>query len=625
MTPSLDRLPFDILFYIASSLQLDDVVHLGQTCHQLKALLDERTLYRSIVEAFPHTDEARLARAGTVTYKQVHQAIYDRRDAFSNAHPFSARILGQGQTFLYRQGIICVLTGYLVHVSDVRSASASDAVELDLTTIIRPTLESNFSIFGYFKPFLMYHSDGILAVYVEVENHSNSGYLFVISTAKNLGRHSRVVRAFPIAESSKLFVRHNSQYLYYGTHTGIGDDGHHKWEISGVSLDGQHPLSALERALLFEGFHGTDIGSTVAFEIYNDHFYAVSNQGTYGVEEADWTSFYHCVMFPLNNPTMDKVEKDKCVYRRQHAQGPIHDSWTNLSLQLSERTNEVVIIESRCEWERASSQKSRTFYTSKFNVNTKPSSGVESPCNEIPKTLLLPENDLFVDRTDCMPNPKQYSWSRHPEFSADVTSPRSFILAKTKFRAYNYSCTSFLDLVEDDQCCNNPSMPPCLRIRVGSQRPKSLNVSPLNSKSRSRVDGAEPEFEDFTQYQNSPIRMWPPPASRCACSKRLHGILNPPPLASGLSPSRTVIGVLDERTLVYMVKPGRPYGASDENTLGTIVMVDFTRPWEHPHNTPSPLFECNNKLGADSADGCNASCWEWTLGQKRLCTNKMCK
>jgi hypothetical protein len=50
MTPFLDQLPFDILFYIASNLHLDDVVHLGQTCRQLKALLDERTLQRCVVE-----------------------------------------------------------------------------------------------------------------------------------------------------------------------------------------------------------------------------------------------------------------------------------------------------------------------------------------------------------------------------------------------------------------------------------------------------------------------------------------------------------------------------------------------------------------------------------------------
>jgi hypothetical protein len=50
MTSFLDRLPFDILFYISSSLHLDDVVHLGQTCRQLQVLLNERTLQRCVVE-----------------------------------------------------------------------------------------------------------------------------------------------------------------------------------------------------------------------------------------------------------------------------------------------------------------------------------------------------------------------------------------------------------------------------------------------------------------------------------------------------------------------------------------------------------------------------------------------
>jgi hypothetical protein len=46
----LDQLPFDLLFLISFSLHFDDVVHLGQTCHKLKGLLDERTLQRRIVE-----------------------------------------------------------------------------------------------------------------------------------------------------------------------------------------------------------------------------------------------------------------------------------------------------------------------------------------------------------------------------------------------------------------------------------------------------------------------------------------------------------------------------------------------------------------------------------------------
>lgn len=50
MNPTLDQLPFDILFCVTANLSLEDIVHLSQTCHQLSALMNERTVCRSIIE-----------------------------------------------------------------------------------------------------------------------------------------------------------------------------------------------------------------------------------------------------------------------------------------------------------------------------------------------------------------------------------------------------------------------------------------------------------------------------------------------------------------------------------------------------------------------------------------------
>lgn len=533
---------------------------------------------------------------------------------------------------------MCLLAGDTVRMSDVRSTSGT--VQLNLTVIIRPVLESAFAISGSLNFYLMYYSDRVLAIYVETESRPNIGYIFAICVKEQFTGASRVLTAFQLTTSSKLFVRHTARYLYYGTHSGFGDDGHHKWEVSGVSLDERFPLPGTERPLLFEDFHGSDIGSTVAFEIYNDYFYAVSNQGTFEVEEVDWTSFYHCIRFPLNNPVIKEMQKDERVYRRQHAQGPIHDSWTDLSLQLSEYTNEVMILESRREWAQASSRQSRTFYTSKFYARPKWSSRASSPSEQDADTVLLPDNDLLVDLLDSsnkpnwMPTPKQYRWSRHPEFTKSDTTPRSFILAKTKFRAYNYSCRSFLDLVEDERCCNDPSKPGCLRLRVGSRHESSLNIPPLDVKGKGRAEDAESTFEDHVQYRNSPIKMWPPPASRCPCSQRLHDIMNPQ-LPLGPSHARSVTGVLDDRTLVYMVKPGRSYGASDDSTLGTVVVVDFTRPYAVTDRTPSipaTMRRVDSKMEGDDAgngekeaNDFNTSHWQWTSGQERRCKARTCR
>ncbi|KAF3009880.1 hypothetical protein E8E13_010755 [Curvularia kusanoi] len=342
----------------------------------------------------------------------------------------------------------------------------------------------------------------------------------------------------------KLFARHDTEYFCFGTHTARGSDGHLKWIITYFRYDEVSAEMNMGKVLL-EDFHGTDIGSTVAFEIHNGYFYAVTNQSTYEVEEVDWTSFYHCIRFPLHKPRIDQEPKQqaKRVYRRQHAEGAIHDSWTDLTLQHDEGTNDLYIVESRREWIGASSKQARSFYTARLSLG-QTDSGEEfwgPTCSDVdtgPQGL-LPENDILTTvldsshRATYMPTPKLYSWTRHPEFPYmgwDSPPPRSFILARTKFRAYNYSASAFIDLVEDGNCCPNrhSSAPPCLKLRIGSRR-----VAPAGFKCHYYEDGGHcyedgstvakytvasyPDckkrtpFEDDEQYRYTPVRMWPPP------------------------------------------------------------------------------------------------------------------
>lgn len=506
-----------------------------------------------------------------------------------------------------------MLDGYIVRLSDVHTTSGP--FQLDLHSLIRPMLDTTEK----FKVSLLYYSDDILAVHVTNEGRPNYSHIFAIDTTARPLHGKRVVRALQLASDSRLFVRHNSRYLYYGTHTGIGDDGHHKWEIDGVALYKEHPLPKREHALLLDNFHGTDIGSTVAFEIHNDYFYAVSNQGTFEVEEIDYTSFYHWVRFPVDQPLSEAVESNERLYRRQHQQGPIHDSWTDLTLQIDECTNETVIVESRREWVQASSRQARTFYVTKLGIEDQRLGALYSMEDGVEEQLL--PNDIMTTLLDSsnncnwMETPPQHSWMQHPEFSREHSSPRTFILARTKLRAYNYSCSSFLDLVEDDRCCSDPSKPPCLRLRIGSRR--EIDPSPPPSKGKERMDDTLPVFEDSTRYRHSPIRMWPPSAQRCPCSARLHNILIPK-LSSGPTHTRTVTGVLDDRCLVYMVKAGRSYGDDEDSASGSIVVVDFSRP-------VAP--RCNDM--ADSAcivDKPNEQQnWQWSPGLEKRCRAGMCR
>jgi hypothetical protein len=521
-----------------------------------------------------------------------------------------------------------VQTGSIVHVSNLHFPA--DVVTLDLFKIMFDDDASEPGVVSELSFEMMYYNDEILAVLVQSGRYDS--WIYCIKTTPGLHNDDRLLRIVVVGpDNSKLFVRHTSQYLYYGSHTGISpNDGHHKWKIWGVALRPTLNMPAQqEQPLLLEDFHGSDIGSTVAFEIHAGFFYAVSNQGTYEVEEIDWTSFYNCIRFPLHDPVYKALQTDARVYRRQHAEGAIHDSWTDLTLQHDEETNDFFVVESRREWLGSSSKQARTFYTTRMSFSPPNSlDNPDSPDASSSAPPQLPANDILTtlldssSRANYMPTPRQYSWTRHPELGSSDIAQRSFILARTKFRAYNYSCSTFMDLVEDDKCCPDRSLssPACLRLRIGSRRvapPTLPSATGTNDKANLQqanqpTDG---DFVDQTHYRYTSIRMWPPPASTCPCAAHLHRILNPTltsPCGANIL-QRNITAISDARSIVYMIAPSNPYAYStpshsQSNTaLGTIVLVDFGR------SAPTSPTPATHELR-----------WDWMPGQQKRCRSGTC-
>jgi len=71
--------------------------------------------------------------------------------------------------------------------------------------------------------------------------------------------------------TTKLFVRQNGSFLYYGTHSALGSSGHHEWLIQGFDLTTGLPVT--EKPLQLFDFVGSEIGSTTCFGIHNGYFY----------------------------------------------------------------------------------------------------------------------------------------------------------------------------------------------------------------------------------------------------------------------------------------------------------------------------------------------------------------
>lgn len=465
---------------------------------------------------------------------------------------------------------MCYVDGDVIRILDIHQAAKVEQI-IDLNRIGLQVWKGG-KLFA--RAELLHYQDGILS-FLYRSPLSNGKYdteetwLMAINIRTNIPKDTKRVRLAMIVQNSKFFVRHDSRYLYVGTHDGMGSHGHHEWVMQGYDLSNGHPSSSLQLPNLF----GTDLRQTVIFEIYDGYLYAVSNQSSFEVEEVDWTSYYHCYRFPLNDPKFERLQQEK-IYRRQHREGPINDSWTDLGLHEDERTGHLFITECRREWKAGISTQQRTYYRSD------PLAFSDEPVEADTGPIRYPENDPLVKTLD--PKSRALYSETIPRIprnhqSEPITDTKTFILAKTKYRTFIPASSAFFDLVVDDYPPRQPTpTPPAprhwqqqVRLRIGSR----ILSSPIDPTTKllyeptpieDPIPGSEEHFTDRG------IGLWPPATAH----PELLDLLNP-----ALAPDSTnrmigdVFAVADERTLVFM--PAPMYRPDGENR--NIVLVNFDR------------------------------------------------
>lgn len=468
---------------------------------------------------------------------------------------------------------MCYVDGDVIRILDVhRAADLEQIIDLD---------RIGTQVWKGGKPFgraeVLHYQDGILS-FLYRSPLSNGQYdteetwLMAINIQNNIPTAKRV-RLAMIMQNSKFFVRNDDRFLYVGTHDGRGNHGHHEWVLQGYDLSNGHPSSSLQLPDLF----GTELRQTVIFEVYDGYLYAVSNQSSFEVEEIDWTSYYHCYRFPLRDPTCQRLQRQK-IYRRQHREGPINDSWTDLGLHKDERTGDLFISECRREWKDGVSTQQRTYYRSD------PLAFTEEAFDADAGPIAYPPNDPLVKALDDKNRPlysdpvPRIPRNYQPEpIAATRNFPLAgtFLLAKTKHRTFIPASSAYFDLVVDGYPPRHPTpTPPCprhwqqqLRLRIGSR----ILSSPIDPATKllyeawpkeDPIPGSEEHFTDRG------IRLWPP----ATAPPELLDLLNPAVVPDSTSRMiGDVVAVADERTLIYM--PAPLFRHEGENRR--IVLVNF--------------------------------------------------
>ncbi len=553
-----------------------------------------------------HTKEARLARDGVITYADAARRVFRRREAFATAQPHSVLVLGYGTSYLYQSGVLCYIHGQHIRVLNVHDAVQTENV-IHIPTLIGLAVYTDSAKHIGQLTFLNY-CDRILACLYEVGDDGGKAWLVAIDIRPGPATRRRIRLALPLETTEKLFVRHNKKHLYYGTHSGTASHGHHEWIIKSFELHGPTEQPSLQ----LSNFVGSDLACTVAFEIHNDYFYALSNQTSFDVEEVDWTSYYHCLRFPLDKPQKECIQVNREIWRRQHIEGPINDSWTDLGMRVDERSGELLIVEGRREWQDGGSESLRTFYTQKieFRLNDELEAlkAEESSGDGIQSTSTssclqaLPIDDPLTSTLDENSKPhwapprkrlkRDYHPERDPEEERCSTQNRIFTLAKTRYRTYNPCSSSFLDLVLDNRVSASIA-PNCLlghqiRLRIGSRK---------RAKLKRNEDTGHVIPEEQERFVDRGIRLWPPENT----PTDLINILNP-----SLNTSE-VEATSDERSLIYMAEFPPP---SQERA---IIFINFDSAIRF---TGLPILNLKSSQGA-IADG-NICQYDVMLEPRRL-------
>lgn len=530
--------------------------------------------------------------------------MFDQREAVRNAAPYSASTLAYATDFIYSLGTLCYMSGDEIRILDTHHRSREEQV------ISGQILASRFrtgpslmnlpdDLLGHTT--LLAHADNILVLLCE-ETTGPASWLIALDVRdsdtikRTIGPCSRVRLRRRLASKTKLFVRHNKDYLYYGTHTALREDGHHEWLIQGFNLRTGGLVST--KHLRLAEFVGFDIGSTACFEINDGYFYAVSNQTSFDTEEVDWTSCYHYIRFRLDDTAPNLTLRK--IWRRQHHEGPINDAWTELFLHSDEQTNQLNIVEVRKEWLGGGSLCTRTSYSTAFTEPQDEALILERPNfpsnNQLSRTLDEHSKPSWVEKP-----PIRIPKSCHHEHTSTSHFQNEFIRARTKHHRYNSSAHAFVDLVtEDIRIPNSVRSKDLLRLRSGSRIPASPLISndsssdPVDLILRPQIEGHDGEFiEDSEEaFKDTTISLWPPTHA----PTELFDLLCPGGRAGA------VHAVSDERSIVYMAGSPSPRHGGQR----ALVMISFDPGWGHDglRRLHGGRIKARNLDGIQIVEGC---------------------
>ncbi|GAW13004.1 hypothetical protein ANO14919_023800 [Xylariales sp. No.14919] len=558
----LQRLPYELVAYIAEGLDIEDVFHWSLCSKHFQYIIREDLFCKPVVMAkVPGTLEAREALE-TGRFSRALRRLAKRRNALSQASPYFVGIVACADTYGFFNGKLCYIIESRpqrwLRILDIHRSTNQELV-VDIPRLIFQAVPRAAKCRKYkFK--VLYQAAGIVSCLFSFAMPVTENWLLILKP-----HTGQLLETYRLSSIARLFVRNNDKFLYFGTHSEEGVDGLRKWVIKGFDLSKRswfpHPR------MYMANLAGYDIGSTVCFEIFGDYFYGLSNQILFEADDPEWTSHYYCFRFPLNEPTLEKMQvmRKEESWRRKHAEGPIDDRWGFLSLEIDEATGGIVILECRKEWLTGQSGSQRTYYTTEvvFYQETAPG---EHPIVRATTWRGIGDHPQGDDTVPFRP----------PEYVhvGDDSSIASLLVrSKTHFCSYIRCCHTFIDLIDDTYM--DTSGVQRLRLRTGYRKLKpgaqlasrrSSASEPPRPLSESSQQPTQQPTTQPSKYEANKIFIWPPEQSAPEPDPSLQRIQQ---LLDVKDHQGCVTATGDERSVIYATGDGSKGG------VNALVFISF--------------------------------------------------
>ncbi|KAK2003202.1 hypothetical protein LX36DRAFT_566584 [Colletotrichum falcatum] len=539
----MQRLPIEIMSYIADSLDLHDIFNLSLTCSQFRYIAYSGDICRAALETnTSYSAEVQNARSSRQFARSLRRMV-KIQNAIAAAAPYSVALVAQADEYVYCDGMLCYTHGHeslrLLHLHE----SADSEIVIDIGTLLQSVLGSHLGDSRCkFRP--IHFACGIVSCLCIPPKSEGRSRLIIIDIQRK-----RLLTAHPLESTSRLFVRNNREHLYYGTHSLTGDDGFKRWALKVFDIcKDQWAPGHLE----LEDLVGSDIGATVCFELFGDHFYGISSLNTFEVYENDWTSYYYGFRLPIGSAQAEDMQltSKNAMWRRQHDEGPIDDRWSTLRLEKDPSTGIIMVSECRREWLIDECSSTRTSYRTALRFSNRHRRSVEDFDSDSGSETDTGTSEMVSGHpcsTGKIAHTENQRRESHPHRGDDGFTAPAITLSQCFIRRYNYSCETFTDLVNDPEATD--LMKRRLQLRCISR------FTYAGGGRRLRETAAKDSTKAAHQLSAlNKTSWWPPKVDVSQDDVRfveLDNLLNP----KGHNTQGPISGVMDDRSMVYAVGP----------------------------------------------------------------------